>query len=138
MPGFIADGFDRDGYIAAAVPEANGEPIHEAVEFKYRPATRQETLKLDGEVNIAVKNADIDPNCFYRMEQLTNKFLAAKLISWDLKDHNGSLVAITPENLERVHPILQGKLYKVVRGDRLSDKKPTGEEPKSDADQLKN
>ena len=66
MPGFIPDGYTRDGYIAEALPEASGEVLHEAVNLTYRAATRQEVLTLDGNVRIAMKNSDIDPKCLYQ------------------------------------------------------------------------
>jgi hypothetical protein len=138
MPAYIPDGQTLDGYVAAALPEDSGESQHEELNFTYRPATRQEILSLDGSVRITMKNADIDPTCLYKSEKQICDFIANHVKSWDLKQVGVHPVEVTADNIERLNPYLYSKLYGIVRGTRLCDKKPDGPAPKSDDERLKN
>ena len=139
MAGFIEDGYDRDGFIAPALPEKSGERLHDGLSFRYRTASRQEVVKHDAECRIALVNEDRDPQCAVEAERLACKFLSSRLSKWDLKNSKGEVVPITPENLGRIIPALFGPLYRIVRGVQVSDPKPPEtESPLSDEQLAKN
>ena len=141
MPSYIADGYTRDdGYIAAPLPEANGETLWEPLEFTYRPATRQEWVTLDAAIRIAIRNQDIDPTCAYKAEQMACKFVADHVLAWNLT-HSGVVLPVCQATLEHVNSGLFTRLYSIIRGARASDPKPgseTAKQPLTDAEQLKN
>lgn len=140
MPSYISDGFTRtDGYVAAAVPEESGERLYDALEFTYRPATRMDCVKVDGEVGIALKNKDADAECAVRAEKIVCEFVAKRILSWDLKDAGIHLIPPSATACERIHSFLFSNLYRIIRGTQASDKKPEAEKaPITDEEQVKN
>lgn len=139
MASYVADGFSRDGYIAAAVPEESGERLYDALEFSYRPATRLDNVKHDAEVAIAMKNRDIDSECAVKAERLACKFVADRIIAWNLKNVGIHDVPVSPAACERINPFLFASLYRIVRGIQASDKKSDSEKtPATDEEQVKN
>ena len=139
MAGYISDGYTRtDGYIAAAIPEESGERLFDALEFTYRPATRLECIKIDAEVAIAAKNKDFDPMAAVKAEQLGCKFVADRIVAWDLKDAGVHPIPVSQTACERIHPFLFGSLYRIIRGLQASDKKPDAASAKTDEEQQKN
>lgn len=140
MPSYISDGFTRtDGFIAAAVPEESGERLYEELEFTYRPATRMDCVKVDGEIAIALKNKDADAECAVRAERIICDFVAKRILSWSLKDAGIHLIPPSIAACERMHAFLFANLYRVIRGTQASDKKPDAEKPPiTDEEQAKN
>lgn len=138
MGSYIPDGYTREGYIKPAVTEDSGLRLHDSLSFQYRAATRLEVIKLDAEVKIANRNSDLDPGAAVRAEQLACKFLADRLISWDLA-FQGQVLPITTDTLSRLQPFLFSRLYNVVRGLDTGDRREGVDgDPKTDEEQLKN
>jgi len=140
MTSYISDGYTRDdGYIAAAPEESsNGERLYESLEFTYRPATRMELVRLDAEVEFASKSKEFDPESVIRAEKIACKFIASKVISWNLTSVGIHPVPVSAEALERMNPYLFGNLYRIIRGSQTSDVKPNVLPKPSDEDQVKN
>jgi hypothetical protein len=140
MASYLPDGYTRDdGYIAAAIPEASGERFWDALEFTYRPATRQEWVTLDASVKIALQNENFDPTCAYKAEQLACKFVADHVVGWSLKINGIHPIPVNQNACEHMHSGLFGRIYAIIRGNRASDPKPPATEaPKTDIDLLKN
>jgi len=136
MPAFIPDGYTREGYIAAALPEDCGVSPYEALEFTYRAATLQERCSLDGSIRIVMKNADIDATCQYKAEQLIRKFVADHIQGWNLKSVGIHPVPISASSVEGMNDSLFTRLYRIIRGDRLNDKKPEDKEQPLSDDQM--
>jgi hypothetical protein len=139
MASYISDGFNLDGYIAASVPEESGERLYDALTFSYRPATRLDCVKVDQEIAIAGKNRDVDAEAAVKAERVVCKFVADRIVSWDLVEIGVHPVAVSATSCERIHPFLFSSLYRIIRGTQASDKKP--EEKKAhptDAEQVKN
>lgn len=137
MRGFIEDGFNLDGYVAEPEPDKNGDVFHDALEFKYRPATRLEVVQHDAEVEHALRNEKTDSKCARRAELLACEFLAAHIVDWGVVTSKGE-VKINSDSCSRLHPQLFQSMYSIVRGTKLSDPKPNGETTVSDDDALKN
>lgn len=125
MPSFIPDGYEVDGYIAPSTTDKAGQRLHDGMTFRYRMASRPELAVQDNKVSIALRNDHNDPNCSLEAERLSAEFVASHLRSWDLKDGE-SAVPITKENVSRVQVNLFDRLYRIVRGMELSDKRPDG------------
>lgn len=125
MATLIDDGYSRDGYIAAATPEPNGERIHEAVRFKYRVATRRDLIRHEAEVKASLVPDTVDAK--FKAEDLACKFVADRVPEWDVTTTKGAPAPITPDSLLKIHPLVFGAMYSIVRGWRTSDPKP--EEP---------
>ena len=140
MAGYIDDGYTRDdGYIAAAQAGKAGERLWDALEFSYRVATRQEVIRHDAKVRIALLDENTDPECAVQAEKLACDFVADKVKSWTLKDRNGRAVVVTSDACSRLNPGLFGSLYRIIRGVHMSDPKPPAEViPSSDEEQQKN
>lgn len=134
---YIPDGYSRDGFIAAAIPEESGERMYDSLEFVYRPATRIDCARSDAEVAAALKK-DFDPEAAVKAERLISKFVADHLVSWDLK--NGvHPVAASAAACERLQPFLFSHLLRIIRGVQVSDKKPDETAPqKTDEELAKN
>ncbi len=139
MASYVADGYTLDGYIAAAVPELSGERLHDALEFKFRPATRMENVRVDAEIAIAGKGRDVDAEAAIEAEKITCRFVAERVISWNLKAVGVHPIAVSAEACERIHPFLFSSLYRIIRGTQASDKRPEATKPPTtDAEQAKN
>ena len=139
MGSYVGDGYEISGYISAAVPEASGERLHDALTFTYRPATRLDNVRVDAEIAIAGKNRDLDANSAVEAERVVCRFVASRIVSWDLKVVGIHSVAITSEACERIHPFLFASLYRIIRGTQASDKKPEESKPATtDEEQVKN
>lgn len=139
MASFVGDGWTREGFIAAALPEDSGERLYEALSFTYRAAPRLEVVGHDSDVAIALKNVDIDRNCAVNAEKIACAFVAKHVSAWTLKDVEIHPIAVSEAACAGMNSRLFTKLYQIIRGERCSDKKPEATEPpKSDAEQLKN
>lgn len=139
MTAYIVDGYTReDGYIAAAPAETSGERLWDELEFSYRPATRQEVIKHDAEVRIALRNENVDPMCAVRAERLSAEFVAKKIVSWNLKDPAGAAVAISTDSCMGLQVFLFQSLYGIIRGTRVSDPRPDVAAKPTDDEQVKN
>jgi hypothetical protein len=139
MTAYVSDGYELQGCVAPAVPESSGERLHDGLEFTYRPATRLETVRLDAELAIDLKNKDFDPECAINAEKRVCKFVADRIKSWNLKNAKTHAVPVSAETCERMHPFLFGSVYRIIRGVQASDKKPEADKsPVTDAEQLKN
>jgi len=138
MPSFISDGFNRSAFILPSVIEDSGERLHEGMEFTYRPATRLDNARVDAEVAIAFERAKFDPEAAVKAELVVCEFVKARVISWNLK--NGvHPVAVSVDACGRINPYLFSALYEIIRGVRVSDKKPEAkEEPKLESAEIKN
>ncbi|WP_437187863.1 hypothetical protein SH668x_001274 [Planctomicrobium sp. SH668] len=127
MPGFIADGYTVEGY----VKELPGR--HEAVNFTYRPATREELIiwreNRDGTSGETVAQIDAD-------------LLAKHIVKWDLKYPSGSqkgqVVPSTAQNCKRLEPNLARLVLDIIAGAEPSNSKPDGPESFSPERELKN
>ena len=129
MPSFIEDGYDVEGFIAAAAQEKASERLYDELKFTYRMAARSDIALLDNKIRIAQSNDENDPTCSAEAEKLACKFVADRVKSWSLKNSKGETVSITAENMGRVNPVLFGRLYRIVRGIAASDKRPDAEVP---------
>jgi hypothetical protein len=139
MASYISDGYTRNGYIAAAVPEKSGERLYDDLRFTYRPATRMDINKLDAEIRVAAHNQDFDPTAAILAETIACKFVANRLVSWSLKDVGVPDVPVTADAVGRLQVYLFTRLYSIIRGTAVSDLDPQAtKEPMSDADQVKN
>lgn len=139
MAGFIEDGYEREAYLAPDTPESGVEKLHDGITFSYRTASRNEVIKHDAQCRIALNNEDRDAACSVAAEKLACAFMASRITKWDLVDSKGETVPITVDNMARVIPALFSPMYRIVRGTRGSDKKPSEtEESPSDEDLAKN
>ena len=138
--GYIDDGYTRDdGYVAAAPENKAGQRLWEAMEFSYRPASRTEIVRHDAEVRIALRDENTDPDAAVKAEKLACDFVAKRLTRWDLKDSRGIEVLRSAEACARLNFALFQSLYRIIRGNQLSDPRlPATESPLSDAAQQKN
>ena len=138
MSSFVGDGWDRDdGFIEAAKAGQSGERLYDELSFCYRPATRAEWIKLDAAMTAA--NDEADPDSAVKVELMACKFVTDHVRTWTLKNRGVHAVPVTAENAMRMHNILFQRLYKIVRGHELSDKKPDAElPPPSDGELLGN
>lgn len=121
------DGYDRDGFIAAASPEPNGERLHDAVTFKYRVATRRDLIKHEAAIKVALANESIDPEAKLKAEEIACKFVVDRVPQWDVTTAKGQPAPVNVDSLLRVHPMVFGAMYNIVRGWRTSDPLPNGE-----------
>lgn len=110
---FIDDGWTESGYIA----EAPG--LHPACRFEYRPMLRSEIYRCAREAEKATD--DYLP--------VLAKWLAKKLVAWDLCGKDGRPAATTPDVLLRLRPRLLDRLVDVVWGREPSDPDPDGKAP---------
>jgi len=102
MLDFISDGYTQQGYIA----QVTG--LHGALSFEFRPILAEERA-----VYYSPKTQALPAD---QQEKAACKLLAAKLASWTLVDAAGACVPINAENVSRVRPALQGKLWRIVAG----------------------
>lgn len=139
MPsGFIDDGFNRPGYIAAGKSPVGDEPLYDALEFEYRQAMRSENIALDAKVRAASRDKDTPENAV-KVESLACEFVKSHLLSWSLKNRGGHIVEITVPNLMNVHQQLFNRIYTIIRGEASSDINPNSTTPApTDEEQLKN
>jgi len=109
LSGFIEDGQEDDAYIDGV------DRVYLPLRFKMRPMGRRDTNAHSA----ATKDK---PDDVY--DQITNEWLARKIISWDLKTRKGTLVPITAENMGRLKQALHTRLVAVVWGYQPSDVDP--------------
>lgn len=132
------DGWVRtDGFIVGTKPNAAGERIHGDLAFSYRPATPREGKQIDAKV----LRASYEPDDIETMksEAIVTDFAASKITEWDLKDRGGHPVPCTEKTIQSMHPLLFSKLYNIIRGLALSDKKPDDtKEPLSNGELMGN
>jgi len=104
------DGYTEQAYIEA-VPRLHDAPLR----FSYRPLLPEERAEhLDAIENMSgVKN-----------QLACSKFIAGRLVSWNLADDNGETLAITPVMVGRLKPALANKLYTIILGVTPSDIDP--------------
>jgi hypothetical protein len=140
MATYIADGYTKDGYVKASDANQAGESLYGSLGFTYRPSTRIDNVRHDAEVKTALKDEfNPKPDDAVKAEMLACKFVASKLVSWDLEDDKDNGIAITPDNCSRLNAGLFYRVYSIIRGTALSDPKPGTEKPESsDEEQQKN
>jgi hypothetical protein len=97
-----------------------------------------DVIKVDAEIEIALKNKLLDPMCAVKAEQIACKFVAERVVSWSLKAVGIHEIAVSAASCERLHPYLFGALYRIIRGTQVSDKKPDEETKPTDEEQVKN
>ncbi len=104
--GYIHDGYTRAGYIAA-VPR-----LHPALRFTYRPVLSPDRAVIYDRIGKAdAKTA----------ETLGAQAVFIHLSDWDLKDGDGKLVPRTVENILRVQPKLETRLFDICMGNDGGD-----------------
>ena len=121
--GFIPDGQVRKGYVARK------PGVHPAVHFEYRPTMPVERAGFNQtQANLYKTDAPKDAET---AQKNMAKFLAKKLISWDLRDGSKNVVAISEATLlGGVENNLFADLYAIVMGYRPSDVDPAAPEEK--------
>lgn len=107
MPGFIPDGYTREGFIKAS----DWHP-GTSLSFEYRPMTQTERVIAQKRVTDA-KSEELGENEAF-------KIISERLISWDL-EYDGSAVELTLPNVSRLEPHLGGRLFNVVMGYETDD-----------------
>ena len=112
FPAYIHDGCTLDGYIA----EQPG--LYPAVDFKYRPAIRQERTVFYERIRKAPSGAAGDKEVAQAMKH--------QLVSWDIKDHNHKSLAITAPIILRLQPALFERIWEIIVGNQGSDARPDG------------
>jgi hypothetical protein len=117
--------FIDDGYtLTATLPGKEGE--YDACEITYRPLVRLEHFKYSTQVQKWFDKETIKREHLGDLDQLYADMFAGsngwtpKLLKWDMKDSRGDVVAITSENLLRIHPGMFADMIDVFF--------PTGEE----------
>ncbi len=125
MPNYIDDGYTRDdGFIAADDEQSNGERRWESLAFSYRVATRQENIRHDAELKIALNNEFSDPKCAIKSDKLSCEFVARHLSSWDLKDRNNEDLPVSADAISLMKGFVFARLYEIIRATVTSDPKP--------------
>jgi hypothetical protein len=108
------DGYTESAYIAEI------KRLHTTVRFKFRPSLLQERSKL------ASENARLAPHLG---PVNTAKFLAGKIVEWDVKDQKGEPLDISPEVLMRLKPALLERITAIVLGFDGGDEDPDAATP---------
>lgn len=106
---FIADGYNERAYVGE-VPR-----LYPAVRFEYRPTPLQELVGYRREV---AKLGELDT---YKHAA---KFLAGKLVSWDLKDDKGEPAPLKTETILRLRHPLFLRILAIVHGLEAPDDDP--------------
>jgi hypothetical protein len=106
---YFHDGYTQSAFIAA-VPR-----LHGTLRFTYRPALVEERSQL---YDAAVKLNSHLFDCHVA------RFLAQKLVDWDLVDAERQAVAPTAEAMLRMQPELFAKLNQIILGTAASDIDP--------------
>lgn len=128
MATYISPGEILSGYIAAGKPTGGGVGVlYGPVSLEYKPADRLECAKLDGQVRVAMKDAENNVECVMRAEKIVSTFVADRVTKWDLKDPSGNPVPITPDTCGRIHFDLFNQIYALIRNTRTSDRRPEPE-----------
>ena len=138
--GYVHDGYTRDdGYIAAAKPGPSGDMIHGELSFSYRVASRRELVLLDSKMENALRDEYKRPEASLEAEDIVCGFIAGKVVSWSLRDIGGHSVPLSAEACGKITSVLFNRLYRIIRGLELSDKKPEAKTaPPSDGELQKN
>ena len=105
-PGFIPDGYTREGYIKAT------EFHSTELRFTYRPMVPHERIRAQKRITDA-KTDELG-------EREAAKVVRDRLESWDLS-HNGETVELTTENIARLEPHLSARLFQIVMGYAVDD-----------------
>ncbi len=107
MSNFINDGYERSGYFRATTGSNPGGAVHtDEVRFTYRPMMVEERSRIIDESNKYSKNEDI--------EKLVARYLAPKIVAWDIKDSFGKPVEVSVRNLLRLEYSLFSRLASVI------------------------
>ena len=137
---FVDDGYDRPGYIKPYQAdqydkdEQERDPLSGALSFTYRTATKQELIRHNHAVEKALEKNKNDVESSLNAEKIAAQFIVDRVSEWDAIDRKQNAVAITVDNMLRLHPSLFAEVYKMVRGFRTSDPKPDGTNPDSKTD----
>ena len=100
--------FINDGYTAeVTIPALSGN--HPAVRFSYRPVTLRERRLIDKEIT---DSATVD-----EAMNATCKFVAGRVIKWNIVDGAGNAVPINPNSFDRLEAVLAAQMFNIVRGD---------------------
>ena len=107
---YIADGYSRQETI-------EGDPdFHGPLKFSFRPMTQIERNPFFNQafgLYDSKKHADL-----IEVENVIAEMMAKHIISWDLVDHEGNRIEISPESVQRLEPYLRAKLLRIVTGQR--------------------
>lgn len=117
----IEDGYTEDGYIAA-VPG-----LHPALRFRFRPMLPEEREAISDVIRqkpIAQGN------------KLMCEALAARIKSWSATNNKGEPLEITPSNVAKLRPKLQGSVYSIIAGYQASDLDPDAPEQADEPEDL--
>lgn len=115
--GFIADGYSRSFLILE-------NEWHPEVKGTYRPMLGTERASLTTKIEQAGQRKGPDGKTDAGVadgEKLAACEVVAKLIGWDLTDHEGNAVELTPANAPKVEPHLMGRLLNIVAGWDIDD-----------------
>ena len=103
------DGQSEYGYLKA-VPN-----LYPAIRFRFRPIVQEQVDAHFDDLKDKPPAVQIS---------LTNKFIANRLESWDLKGRKGEAVPISDTIVGKLQPVLRGRLFSVVIGSQPWDDDP--------------
>lgn len=108
--GYIPDGYTLAGYIKGE------DRLYPALRFQYRPMLVQDRSVIMRHMSKVLEDPD-------EMELVGAKAIAARLVSWDLKNV-GKILPRTTDVILRMQPELEGKLFRIICGQLPSDIDP--------------
>lgn len=119
-PGFIPDGYTREGFIKATEfhPETS-------LRFEYRPMVPHERIRAQKRITDA-KTDELG-------ETEAHKLIVSRVTSWDLS-YEGRPIELTTENVARLEPHLSARLFQIVMGYAVDDsaERPDVEQAEND------
>jgi hypothetical protein len=112
------DGYTEDAYIEA-LPGFYGE-----FRFKFRPMLIEERAALFNQ-NDKLPPAEYERKCAAA--------LSNKLVEWSLIDKAGKQVPVSAQNILRLKPNLNGRIFGIVLGTQATDIDPLWSESKKES-----
>ena len=116
----IPDGYTRDDGYIARVPR-----LHPALRFSYRPALVSDR----SDIFRAIRNAETAREG----EQIAARATAARVLSWNVTTPKGEEVEPNADEILRLSPELNSRLFQIVMGTEASDEIPGTEGTTDDA-----
>lgn len=110
---YLEDGVVLEGYIKAS------PLLHGSLWFRYNPTTAVDKAKLNRQMSQAGSDEE-------RKERYAARFVASKLVEWDLETSGGTPVEISEETIAyRLQSAVNLKLYQIVMGNWATDPIPS-------------
>lgn len=101
---FIDDGYTIHCYI-------NSRKDYDRIAFEYRPVTREEQVRSSRKITSKDEEAVVR----------AAEFTAGRLVGWDLQTNKGEPVAVTADNLRRLHADAFERIYGIALGAEQPD-----------------